>query len=134
MSVMIVKDTTYRKIAVTLCTTRDVSIERFLISQAYQNKIEYRWQFVEQEVERLREANYLSFNQLYKENCVVNPLPSFTGIGSYESLIDLLKALECIHYQIELKDFDDSFLTGLIQRLKDSIIADLPEYKEAQWG
>ncbi|MBG9568416.1 hypothetical protein [Brevibacillus agri] len=134
MSIMIVSNSTFQKVANTLFTPRQLRVQHFLESYAERNRVPYRWNLITQELEKLREAQYLSYEQLYKEKRECPPINYSETRESYKSLVELLKALECIHYQIELKDFDDSFVLALIRVIKDAIIENLPEYQDAHWG
>jgi len=54
------------------------------------------------------------------------------------SVHQLLKTLQCIRYQIEGKEFEESqtvkTLDEIINKIKDYIIEIIPEYEAAEWG
>lgn len=137
MSVLIVSDATYQKVANSLFMPGDsgyLRIRCFIESYAEQKYWPTRWQAIEDEIEKLRKANYLSFEQRYKTSVSYIPLVYSGSRERCQNLPELLKALECIEYQIELNDFDFTFVRGLIEVIKDTIIENLPEYQNAYWG
>lgn len=134
MSVFIVSDATYQKVANSLFMPGDsgyLRIKCFVESYVVQK---YWRTAIEDEIEKLRKANYLSYEQRYKTPVTYIPLSYSASRERFQNLPELLKALECIDYQIDLNDFDFTFVRGLVRVIKDTIIENLPEYQNAQWG
>lgn len=93
--------------------------------------------------------NILSYNYRYNTNVsdsVINSIDNW----EYENVKDkpcsayqMLKLLECIRYQIEQDSFSDKereqyetslqLLNRAINSIRDSIISQMNEYKEARW-
>lgn len=83
-------------------------------------------------MEVLRKANYNSYNQRYEEYVAMENVIYDSNV-KYGNYCDFLKALQCIRYQIEIENFDYTFIDELINVVKDIIIWDLPEYQAAKW-
>lgn len=107
--------------------------------------VDAEWSRVEQIAKDLYTLNVMSYNEIYKKN---NPLPVeyIPKPDQKIGIIPLLKLVQCILYQIELKPKDLETMgkwnlanslrevQGLENRLTSIIITDLPEYEEAAWG
>lgn len=128
MSVFLVDDSTYQKVAASLVhyqrygrystltyELRDVNIAKF--------------------VETLRTANYKSYDERYRES---SPIPPFTFQPTTPlQMFQLLKSLECIEYQtyqIELKHDAEHDLENIMTAIRKEIIRTLPQYEAAKWG
>lgn len=134
MSITIVCNSTFQKVANTLFHPRNYRIKCFMESYSERNLWPNCWEGIIQEIEKMRVAQYRSYEQRYKEGKICEPFNYCESRDRYAHLAELLKALECIIYQIEEKDFDATFVQELIPVIKDAIIEDLPEYKAAVWG
>jgi hypothetical protein len=82
-------------------------------------------------VQDLRCANVKAYNDRYEEEEPFRIL-SFKGVRWYKT-IDLIKALQCVSYNIDEKSVNDCSerLERLINHLMSRYIAELPEYKES---
>lgn len=125
MSVFVVDNATYNKIAGTLDhhkrygqasyihhAVRDVDVKAF--------------------VQILRVANYASFEKRYREPSAVLPIQFTTQTPMNQ--FQLLKSLDCIRYQIEVKHQAEDTLEQIISGVQREIISNLPQYNAANWG
>lgn len=96
----------------------------------------------------LLELNYKSYCKRYEEECDLSQLDAYNEnidlwdwdkMGKACSTYQMLKYLECIHYNIELDktELDSSAaykkLVKAINEIKYRIINNIPEYANAKW-
>lgn len=97
---------------------------------------------IEPIMDTLQEMNVRSYNERYNENAEVIPYREVYTSERHNNLLELLKSLQCLRYNIELdeKKFTFNkyrawkFLNDQIEAIKSYIISELPEYKNAQWA
>lgn len=88
--------------------------------------------------------NELSYCMRYKEEITEIPYIKWAALGKqkYSNYCQLLKRLQCIRYNIEFDDYKPTYqeqecinsLTAIIGELKDWIINQLEDYKEAAYN
>lgn len=127
MSVMGINDETFVKVYNTLLIMQETQI-KFTISHFARDAKTNLFNLID----GLRKANIDSYNERYNKNCSLIPFSDVISSGTL-SRVQLLKSLQCIDYNIELKEYDYSFIKKLIEDIKDSIINSLPEYEAAKW-
>lgn len=126
MSVMIVSDETYNKVASTLehhkLYGRMYGVQKIL------------WNVdIQKFIEKIRAANYQSYAERYREETEIPPFKFRQAITVNE--YQLIKSLDCIAYNIELEQFDGSeTLYKLMNAIRKHIVMRLPEYDNAAWG
>lgn len=126
MSVFIVDDATYIKIAGTLDHHKRYGHAAHNIQHALRDVD------VKTFVQILRFANYVSFEKPYQESAAVPPIRFSTQIPMNH--YQLLKSLNCIQYQIEVKHQAEDTIERVISAVQYEIISTLPQYNAANWG
>lgn len=88
-------------------------------------------------VKKLIQANLSTYNQKYEEDTIIPDIILSKGkpMGKHQTL----KTLQFLHYNIELEYSPGSSelvkqLETMIEEIKNIIIGEIKEYKEAVWG
>lgn len=82
--------------------------------------------------------NIRSYNERYQENNIYEP--NFNNSEKFDNIYQVLKALQCLIYNIEVADMcyyeKNSYekIKIWIDRIKDYIITNNENYIAAQWG
>lgn len=122
MSVSIVSNDTYINVANALIRCQDPIIKKLV------EKLNVSRLGLISEIERLRQANYDSFTKCYPHDPrKADPLMFLMEDPQWHNA-QLLKSLQSIHWQLELDDFDDSFIIAVIERLKDALCESFVDY------
>lgn len=130
MSVMIVNDVVFVKVFNSLVFNGGNWILKMVVDR-------YEVSGVMKELQKLHEANYKSYDALYKlETPIKELIIADRDYTKCENLCQLLKYLQFIHYQIESNEnlFDYSFINYAINRVQTAIIDSLQDYQNAAWG
>lgn len=115
----------------------------------YYSKINYgkkiHYEQMKEHFENLYSLNVKSWNARYPgytvEDISINL--SNNNYKLHGNLYSLLKSLQCLNYQIEIDEIKDitpdeqrayNFLQNTIERIKDYIITETEEYKNAEWA
>lgn len=136
MSVMLISKETFQKIG-----NSCVMLNNCTCSNIYSDDLE-------EIVKSLYHLNVVSYNLRYKENLQEENLNLRTSKRRFDNHFELLKALQCIQYNIELNSSssdepykitykEELYLEWLDEKIKDIIryiLNDIEEYKLAQWG
>ena len=90
------------------------------------------------------ELNYRSYNTRYNQNLSMPTIVKVVNVGNkeYDNYCQLLKRLQCIRYNIETEFCKPNYkeieainsLNDVIEGLKDWIIGELTDYKEAAYN
>lgn len=129
MSVMIINDNTYNKVASTIETM--IERNRVYCYPYNQQPLNELRKMIQHEVTQLRKQNYISYDKRYKDNIQVDSMEYYPTMPMTH--IQLYKALQSILYQIET-NYTSIFIDKFMKALANKIIMDLPEYETAQWG
>lgn len=129
MSVMIINDNTYNKVASTIETM--IERNRVYCYPYNQQPLNELRKMIQHEVTQLRKQNYISYDKRYKDNIQVDSMEYYPTMPM--TRIQLYKALQAILYQIET-NYTSIFIDKFMKALANKIIMDLPEYETAQWG
>ena len=129
MSVMIINDNTYNKVASTIETM--IERNRVYCYPYNQQPLNELKKMIQHEVTQLRKQNYISYDKRYKNDTPIDDLKYYSTIPM--TRIQLYKALQSILYQIET-NYTSIFIDKFMKALANKIIMDLPEYETAQWG
>ena len=129
MSVMIINDNTYNKVASTIETM--IERNRVYCYPYNQQPLNELRKMIQHEVTQLRKQNYISYDKRYKNDTPIDDLKYYSTIPM--TRIQLYKALQAILYQIET-NYTSIFIDKFMKALANKIIMDLPEYESAQWG
>jgi hypothetical protein len=129
MSVMIINDNTYNKVASTIETM--IERNRVYCYPYNQQPLNELKKMIQHEVTQLRKQNYISYDKRYKDNIQVDSMEYYPTMPM--TRIQLYKALQAILYQIET-NYTSIFIDKFMKALANKIIMDLPEYETAQWG
>jgi hypothetical protein len=129
MSVMIINDNTYNKVASTIETM--IERNRVYCYPYNQQPLNELKKMIQHEVTQLRKQNYISYDKRYKNDTPIDDLKYYSTIPM--TRIQLYKALQAILYQIET-NYTSIFIDKFMKALANKIIMDLPEYETAQWG
>ena len=129
MSVMIINDNTYNKVASTIETM--IERNRVYCYPYNQQPLNELKKMIQHEVTQLRKQNYISYDKRYKNDTPIDDLKYYSTIPM--TRIQLYKALQSILYQIET-NYTSIFIDKFMKALANKIIMDLPEYESAQWG
>ena len=129
MSVMIINDNTYNKVASTIETM--IERNRVYCYPYNQRPLNELKKMIQHEVTQLRKQNYISYDERYKNDTPIDALKYYSTIPM--TRIQLYKALQSILYQIET-NYTSIFIDKFMKALANKIITDLPEYETAQWG
>ena len=129
MSVMIINDNTYNKVASTIETM--IERNRVYCYPYNQQPLNELKKMIQHEVTQLRKQNYISYDKRYKNDTPIDDLKYYSTMPM--TRIQLYKALQAILYQIET-NYTSIFIDKFMKALANKIIMDLPEYETAQWG
>ena len=129
MSVMIINDNTYNKVASTIETM--IERNRVYCYPYNQQPLNELKKMIQHEVTQLRKQNYISYDKRYKNDTPIDDLKYYSTMPM--TRIQLYKALQSILYQIET-NYTSIFIDKFMKALANKIIMDLPEYETAQWG
>ena len=127
MSTLLISDVVFAKVLNSIFFNYESNINDYM--ERYKP-----WVNTKKQVEKLRNANIISFNMAYGRD-EKNESFDFDGFkGSYDNNCQTLKALELIKYNIDLtdKEFDFRFIDGLIDTFRTAIIEGLEDYKKAK--
>lgn len=124
MSVQIVKNETYKNVAGFLANIHHTPGNWEIKSVVARYDV-----FAE--VEKLRQENYKSYEQRYKEPAELPPIRY--PYSAELSLIQLIKYLECIQEQIETNT-DMTFVESVLAAARKTFIRSLPQYDKALWN
>lgn len=103
---------------------------------------------LENTLKGLYNLNIKSWNERYKDDIITDEeketfyKPNFRSKEKFNNECEVLKALQCLQYNIELDKKDLSYQDGvyieyldnMINRLTSYIISNLEDYKMANWG
>lgn len=90
--------------------------------------------------EILQSMNAKSYSERYEESLDYVPFKEVNIVKEHNNLSSLLKSLQCLYYNIELDKLTDEekealkFLKEHIEAIKNYLINQITEYKEAKWG
>ena len=129
MSVMIINDNTYNKVASTIETM--IERNRVYCYPYNQQPLNELKKMIQHEVTQLRKQNYISYDKRYKNDTPIDDLKYYSTMPM--TRIQLYKALQAILYQIET-NYTSIFIDKFMKALANKIIMNLPEYETAQWG
>ena len=129
MSVMVINDNTYNKVASTIETM--IERNRVYCYPYNQQPLNELRKMIQHEVTQLRKQNYISYDKRYKNDTPIDDLKYYSTMPMTH--IQLYKALQSILYQIET-NYTSIFIDKFMKALANKIIMDLPEYETAQWG
>ena len=137
MSVMVLSKETFQKIG-NACTM----LNACTCSNMYSDDLE-------EIVKSLYHLNIVSYNLRYDDNLQEENLNLRTSKKRFNNHFELLKALQCLKYNIELNPYssndkpyqtsykEDLYLEWLDEKIKDItcyILNNIEEYKLSQWG
>lgn len=103
---------------------------------------------LEKTLKGLYDLNIRSWNMRYKDDIITDEeketfyKPNFRSKEKFNNECEVLKALQCLKYNIELDKKDLSYednvymeyLDNMVNRLTSYIISNLEDYKNANWG
>ena len=137
MSIMVVSKETFQKIG-----NSRVMLNNCTGGNIYSDELE-------EIVKSLYHLNIISYNLRYDDNLQEENLNLRTSKKKFNNHFELLKALQCLKYNIELNSYSSSdkqyntsykeelYLEWLDEKIKcimSYILNDIEEYKLAQWG
>ena len=137
MSVMVISKETFQKIG-----NSRVMLNNCTGGNIYSDELE-------EIVKSLYHLNIISYNLHYDDNLQEENLNLRTSKKKFNNHFELLKALQCLKYNIELNSYsssdkqyntsykEESYLEWLDEKIKgimSYILNDIEEYKLAQWG
>lgn len=129
MSVMIINDKTYNTVASTIKFT--IEHNKAFCYPYNQLPLDELEKTIHQEISQLREQNYISYDERYKNDTLVESMEYYSTMPMPH--IQLYKSLQAILYQIET-NYTSIFIDKFMKALADRIIMNLSEYEMAKWG
>ena len=119
MSVMIINDNTYNKVASTIETM--IERNRVYCYPYNQQPLNVLKKMIQHEVTQLRKQNYISYDERYKNDTPIDDLKYYSTMPM--TRIQLYKALQSILYQIET-NYTSIFIDKFMKALANKIIMD----------